>query len=237
MAKTKGELCIAAFRKAKISGITSTPTGDELAGACETLEDMMRELISKNAVTTYAYEDSPSLSTDSNLDPKWYHAVQSRLAVLLCNDYGLDPSQSLMAQARQGWSSMIGKLTIPVQNGQPNRMPRGSGNTYRFPTWTRFYYTHPRAPISSDTLQLKIEETTSFTVGFEEYLTPTETIASYVIEDATGGVTLNSDSSTDTEVTFNVTGVESGSQSLVIKITTNIGRVYPLKVWFSVSEV
>ena len=38
MSKTKGELVAAAFRKAQISGITTQPTGDELAGAVAAAE-------------------------------------------------------------------------------------------------------------------------------------------------------------------------------------------------------
>ena len=235
MSKTKSELCTAAFRRAKISGITSKPTGDELAGAVELLEDLMRELLSKNAVTTYTYEDEPLLETDSNLDKQWYNAVQNKLAVMLCNDYGINASPQLIGSASSGWTSMIGKLTIPNMNSQPNRMPRGSGN--RYPLWTRYYQSPSRAPIESSTLPLTVGETTEYTVSFDTYVTGTETVSSYIIEDVTAGITLNSDSLTNPDVTINVTGSAYGAQSLVIKITTSLGRVYPHKVWFNVSEV
>lgn len=237
MSKTKGELVNAAFRKAKISGITTTPTGDELAGAVETLEDMMRELTSKNVNTTYTFEDSPNLSTDSNLAPEWYHAVQSRLAVLLCSDFGVEPGNTLMAQARQSWSSMIGKLTPVTQNGQPRRMPRGSGNTFRFPTWARYYYTDNRAPIDDGTIQIKDGETTNVSVSFETYLTGTESISSFTVTETTGGITIDSSAINGSDIDLTVTGDVCGAQSTVLTITTSIGRIYPLKVWFSVSAV
>ena len=188
MSKTKGELVAAAFRKAQISGITSQPTGDELAGAMETLEDMMRELDSKNACVNYEYEDEPCLGTESGLESKWYHAVQSRLAVLLCSDYGIEPSQTLMAQSRQAWSSMIGKLTLPRQNA---------------------------------------------------HLAGSEVITSYQIKEQSSGITLSSQQLGEDaqSVELVVIGKRAGTQSLIIEITTSLGRVYPEKVWFTVEEL
>lgn len=239
MSKTKGELVAAAFRKAKISGITSQPTGDELAGAVETLEDMMRELDSKNACPTYEYEDEPCLGTDSKLEPKWYHAVQSRLAVLLCSDFGMEPSQTLAAQARQAWSSMIGKLTLPRQNVQPRTMPRGSGNTVRFGNWSRYYQGDNRAPIDCDTVKMRVDETFPLTVSFEGYLTNSETITSYQVKEKSGGITLSSQQIGEDlqSVELVVVGKYAGTQSLIIEITTSLGRVYPEKVWFTVEDL
>tara|TARA_R110002033_G_C3897243_1_gene239765 strand:- start:2860 stop:3579 length:720 start_codon:yes stop_codon:yes gene_type:complete len=239
MSKTKGELVAAAFRKAQISGITSQPTGDELAGAMETLEDMMRELDSKNACVNYEYEDEPCLGTESGLESKWYHAVQSRLAVLLCSDYGIEPSQTLMAQSRQAWSSMIGKLTLPRQNVQPRTMPRGSGNTVRFGNWSRYYQGDNRAPIDCDTVKMRVDETFPLTVSFEGYLAGSEVITSYQIKEQSSGITLSSQQLGEDaqSVELVVIGKRAGTQSLIIEITTSLGRVYPEKVWFTVEEL
>jgi hypothetical protein len=239
MSKTKGEIVAAAFRKAGISGITSQPTGDELAGAVETLEDMMRELESKNACSTYAFEDEPCLSTESNLEQKWYHAVQSRLAVLLCSDFGIQPSPTLTAQARQAWTSMIGKMTKPRQIGQTRRMPRGSGNTFRSPTWVRYYHGETNAPINCDTINIKVDEVYPATIDFSGYLATGEVIQSFIIKDNSGGVTV-----TQSQLTEDFEGVElvavgkyAGAQSLVVEITTSLQRVYPEKIWFQVEAL
>lgn len=236
MSKTKGAIVSAAFRKATISGITSQPTGDELAGAVETLEDMMRELESKNACLPYNYEDEPCLSSESNIPQQWYHAVQSRLAVLLCSDYGIQPSQTLAGQARQAWTSMIGKMTKPRQIGQTRRMPRGSGNTFRSPMWVRYYQGETNAPIDCDTINIKVDEVYPVTIDFSGYLTNGEAISSFVIKDSTGGVTI-----TQSQATENMEGVElvavgkhEGAQSLVVEIATTMTRVYPEKIWFQV---
>lgn len=239
MSKTKGELVAAAFRKATISGITTQPTGDELAGGVELLEDMMRELESKNACINYEFEDEPCLGTDSRLEPKWYHAVQSRLALLLCSDFGLQPSPTLAAQARQAWSSMIGKLTMPRQNVQPRTMPRGSGNTTRFNMWSRYYYGDNRAPIDCDTVKLRVDEVYPLEVSFDGYLANDETIQSYVLKDVGGGILVQSDQLTQDSrgVELVIVGKSSCTQSLIIEITTTLGRVYPEKVWFTVEEL
>ena len=238
MSKTKGELVAAAFRKAQISGITTQPTGDELAGAVETLEDMMRELQSKNACINYEYEDEPCLSTDSKIDPMWYHAVQSRLGLLLCSDYGIEPSATLQRQAAQAWSSMIGKKTLPRQNVQPRTMPRGSGNTARMGVWSRYYGGDSRAPIDCDTVMLDVGETYPLTVDFSIFLTSGETISSFDIQDISGGITQTSQLTEDLNgVELVVTGVSAGTNSLVVKITTTLGRVNLEKVWFTVRAV
>ncbi len=238
MSKTKGELVAAAFRKAQISGITTQPTGDELAGAVETLEDMMRELLSKNACINYEYEDEPCLSTDSKVDPQWYHAIQSRLALLLCSDYGIEPSATLQRQAAQAWSSMIGKQTMPRQNVQPRTMPRGSGNTARMGVWSRYYGGDNRAPIDCDTITLDVGETYPLTVDFGIFLTSDETIQKFEIQEITGGITQTSQLTEDLKgVELVVTGVSAGTNSLVVKITTSLGRVNLEKVWVTVRSV
>lgn len=240
MSKTKGELVSAAFRKAKISGITTQPTGDELAGAVETLEDMMRELPSKNACINYNYEDEPSLSTDSKVDPQWYHAIQSRLALLLHSDYfDTEPPLTLRQQAAQAWSSMIGKQTMPRQNVQPRTMPRGSGNTARMGVWSRYYGGDNRAPIDCDTITLDVGETYPLTVDFGIFLTNGETISTFEIQEVSGGITQTSQLTGDADgVELVVTGVSAGTNSLVVKITTApLGRVNLEKVWFNVRAV
>jgi len=239
MSKTKGEIVSAAFRKATISGITSQPTGDELAGAVETLEDMMRELESKNACLPYNYEDEPCLSSESNIPQQWYHAVQSRLAVLLCSDYGIQPSQTLTGQARQAWTSMIGKLTKPKQIGQTRRMPRGSGNTFRAPLWVRYYQSETKAPINCDTIRIKVGETYPLDVSFDGWLADGETIQSYAITENSGGVTITQDQlSEDLQaVEIVAQGKSAGAGFIVVSITTTLQRSYPEKVWFEVSEV
>lgn len=239
MSKTKGDLVRAAFRKARISGITTQPTGDELAGGVETLEDMMLELRGRNACTDYNFEDSPDLSTDSRLDSQWYHAVQSRLAVLLCSDFGIEPGATLRAQSRQAWAAMIGSLTKPKQLGQPDRMPRGSGNMLRNPHWRRYYHSTTGAPIDCSTIKIKVGETFPLTIDFGGFLNAGETIQSYTIKEVTDGITVTQDVlAADAEgVEVIVMGKENGANYVVIEITTSIGRIYPEKVWFSVEDV
>ena len=239
MSKTKGAIVSAAFRKATISGITTQPTGDELAGAVETLEDMMNELKATNACLPYNYEDEPCLSSESNLPSQWHHAVQSRLALLLCSDFGLQPSPTLAGQARAAWTSMIGKLTKPNHIGQTRRMPRGSGNTFRAPLWVHYYQSETKAPIDCDTIKIKVGETYPLDVNFDGWLADGETIQSYTIMDNTGGVTIaQSQLSEDIQaVEIVAVGKSAGANSIVVNVTTTLQREYPEKVWFEVSEV
>ena len=239
MSKTKGAIVSAAFRKATISGITTQPTGDELAGAVETLEDMMNELKATNACLPYNYEDEPCLSSESNLPSQWYHAVQSRLAVLLCSDFGLQPSPTLAGQSRAAWTSMVGKLTKPNHIGQTRRMPRGSGNTLRAPLWVRYYQSETKAPIDCDTIKIKVGETYPLDVDFDNWLADGETIQSYTITDNTGGVTITQSQLSECMQSVEIVSVgkSAGANSIVVNITTTLQREYPEKVWFEVSDV
>lgn len=239
MSKTKGEIVNAAFRKATISGITTQPTGDELSGAMETLEDMMRQLESHNACLPYNYEDEPCLSSESGIPQQWYHAVQSRLAVLLCSDFGLQPSQTLAGQARAAWTNMIGKLTKPSHIGQTRRMPRGSGNTFRAPLWVRYYQSETKAPINCDTIKIKVGETYPFEINFDGVLSDGEVIQSFSIAENTGGVTISQSQITEDGqgVEIVAVGKSAGANSIVVNIVRSLQGGYPQKVWFEVSEV
>ena len=65
-----------------------------------------------------------------------------------------------------------------------------------------------------------------------------ENIQSFTIEEKTGGINQTSQLTADLlGVELVITGVAAGSQSLVIKITTTLGRVNLEKVWFSVKEL
>ena len=86
---------------------------------------------------------------------------------------------------------------------------------------------------------MRVDETFPLTVSFEGYLAGSEVITSYQIKEQSSGITLSSQQLGEDaqSVELVVIGKRAGTQSLIIEITTSLGRVYPEKVWFTVEEL
>ena len=120
------------------------------------------------------FEDEPNPNTDSRVDPAYNNAMSSNVAIRIIDYFGKEIPQSLMRQATQSlsnWSARSGKTNMI---SPPRRQPKGSGNTFRFQNWARFYRFQDDAPISCDTLQLKVNEINSFGISFKQYLADNE---------------------------------------------------------------
>ncbi len=166
MAKTKAEHTSRAFRYLRVSGLTSEPSPSEQRDALETLEDMMNEFSSRNICSSYIFEDDPNPNTDSGIDNAYNNATAACLALRLAPDFGITLNQDVKAMAISGlsnWSARSGKINMI---DPPRRQPRGSGNTFRFTNWTRYYRQGDNAPISCSTFDIKEGEVDFFSVDF-----------------------------------------------------------------------
>jgi len=104
--------------------------------------------------------------------------------------------------------------------------------------WSRYYGGDNRAPIDCDTVQIDVGETYPLTVDFGIFLTSGETISTFEIQEVSGGITQTSQLTEALDgVELVITGVSAGTNSLVVKITTTLGRVNLEKVWVTVRTV
>lgn len=235
MSKTKVELVIKAYKWLRISGLTSQPDPEEISDGIDMLESMMLELSSRNICSSYFFEDEPLPNTDSRLEPKYNTAVETNLAVRLAPFFGKVVSVELALQARQSLSNWSARSAKVNQIRPPRRMPRGSGNTFRFSNWVRFSNEEPNAPISCDTREIKVDEINNFRADFNQYLVDPETISSF-ITDTTTGIELLSISESNGVFTFQCKGIKAGFEAVEITVTTSTGRVNPAVINFNVTQ-
>ena len=237
MSKTKGQHVDQAFKRIRISGLTVKALPEEIETGLIVEEDMMHEFKSRNICSSYVFEDDPDANTDSGVDPAYNNAMSSNIAIRIIDYFGKEIPQSLMRQAPQSlsnWSARSGKTNMI---SPPRRQPKGSGNTFRFQNWSRYYRFQDDAPISCDTLEIKVNEIDSFGIGFNGYLLSGETISSFTLTPSNGVSILSSTISADSEsILLECKGVCAGNAPVVITITTSLARVNPETVYFNVSN-
>jgi hypothetical protein len=235
MSLTKVEHVLRAYAALRISGLTTTPNPKEIELGLNELEDMMNEFRSRNICSTYVFEDEPEPNTDSEISNTYNNATQKCLAVRLSPYFGIEPLMTLQRQATQAlsnWSARSGKVNMIKPS---NRQARGSGNTFRFPTWVRFYRFDGDAPIECDTFTLKVDAVDFFTVDFSGYLLDNATIDSFTVESTNGIDLLNTVQDVD-KFNLECKGVNAGHQTVTITITTSTGRVNPQIVNFNITQ-
>ena len=235
MSKSKIEHVNKAYSALRISGLTTDPTPAEKELALDMLEDMMSEFESRNICTNYIFEDDIGPNTDSGIASAYNNATGMSLAVRLANFYGKEVTRGIMNQANAGvsnWAARTGR-TNKIQ--PPGTQPRGSGNTFRFSNWARYYRTGETAPISCDTFNLKVDGIDFFTVDFSSYLLEGATISSFIVE-STNGVEVISSVQDVNNINLECKGVEAGYQTVTITITTSTGRVNPELINFNITD-
>ena len=234
MSKTKIEHVIEAYDYLRISGLTSEPTPDETNRALTRLEDMMNEFRSRNICSSYIFEDEPGPNTNSGIDSAYNNATATCLALRLAPSFGIVLNQDIRGLATSGlsnWSARSGKTNMI---NQPNRQPKGSGNTFRFTNWTRYYRQGDNAPILCSTFNLKVDEIDFFGIDFSGYLLEDATIISYTIK-STNGIDVLSDVQDVNFINLECKGVQAGYQTVTITVTTSTGRTTPETINFNIT--
>lgn len=145
MAKTKGELVLKALRKAGLYSNATLTDADPQAieDAVNDLEDMMHQWQAKGIELDYLFADTgsdiqPMPDDDSGIPPWAYDGVSLKLAVQVCMDNVIQPSDALLTAADGAYQTICIALTKIPSLERRNDMPRGSGNKSAF-TWNRFY--------------------------------------------------------------------------------------------------
>ncbi len=234
MPKTKVEHTSRAFRYLRISGLTTVPSPGEQSDALETLEDMMHEFRSRNICSSYVFEDAIDPNTNSEVADEFNNALATSLALRLAPDFGIMINPEIRAMATSGlsnWSARTGKTNMINPS---NRQARGSGNTFRFPNWVRFYRFENDAPISCDTFLLKVDAIDFFQVDFSGYLLDGATIVSFET-DVTNGIELINITQDVDKFNLECKGKFGGYSFITLTITTSTGRVNPQRINFNIT--
>lgn len=230
-----------AYSQGRISGLTASPTPEEIELALNRLESMMREFASRNIDVNYNFEEQSDPSSYTNADPEAFTMMSSNLAVRLCPDFGKEPNRSLVSIASSSLSTISSVSARKFLNEvpYPRRQPRGSGNTLRYSPWQRYYRNPVIAPSESRTNNVVLGEINDYSESFASYLSDGEDISGFTII-ADVDLTISNASNTVTNVNYRVTvadaltSTSTGFQSVTIEITTTDGRRISRQINFNI---
>lgn len=235
----KSETINDAFSQLRISGLTVIASPANNATALRRLESMADELEGRNMCMGYNFEEVPDPNSQMGVARKFEYMFSTNLALRLAVDFGKAIPQSLSALASSSMSSASSAVAAKnIRQVQPSRRsPIGSGN-HRNTRYRRFHHPDPLPPNQCATNELFIDNTQDYVEDFDVYLGE-ETISSYVIT-ADSGLTIVSDSNTDTAVSYRITAADNSTQGIwqqvKIVITTSSGRVETRLIDFEISD-
>ena len=235
----KSEIINDAFSQLRISGLTviASPKNNETALA--RLEDMAEELEGRNICMSYNFEEEPDPNSQMGTAKKFNYMFKTNLALRLAADFGKMVPPSLATMASQSISSVSSMVAAEnIRQVQPSRRsPLGSGN-HRNTRYRRYQYTDPLPPNQCATNKLLVGNTQDYVETFDVYL-GNETIDSYEIT-ADAGLSIVSDSNTDTAISYRINAVENATQGIwqQVKITimTDTARIETRLINFEVSD-
>jgi hypothetical protein len=224
-----------AYKRARISGLTVQPTGEDVQLALDRLESMVAEWDSINIDIGYKFETTPDPNTPHNVPRKYWNALETNLTLRILADFNKQVHPTLMAEQRTSYSSMIASTAQVNRAAYPSRQPVGSGN--RLAGRSRRYYGEDSTlPVSSAIEKLQVGEINDYTYSFADYLLQSETISTYSVV-AGDGLTLLSEVLVSSVISYQLEAVSSQiSTTLEIEIETTGGRKEKRTIYFEVSE-
>lgn len=233
---TKGDIIDKAYSRARISGLTKIPSGEDVSLALDKLENMAALWEEKHIRTGYAFEDIPDPGSSHNLKRAYWSAYASNLALLLLADFGKDIHPVLAAEASSTFAQLSSMTATVEATNYPTRQPIGSGNR-RYTRWNRYFA--PAAEVKSNlpTVEMYINDIDTFTEHYDDYLLDSETLSSYTIINDDDGISISDDSLTSPDITYTLqAGNTAGVYKLAISVITSFGRKLTRVIYFKVVE-
>lgn len=235
---TKNDIALAAFNELRISGLTTTPSPEEITSAITRLDNMVLGWQSKGLCLSYVRSEgfgSIDPNQGSGLNDVNAYAVILNLAKTLAPSYGKSLHLNTIAEAR---SSYLGLFSPNIEQRETDPyQPTGSGRSfgYGYDDRFRFQGQETNAPENCDTIDIKVGEIDFYPVDFNLYLSKVEgdTIDSYVVDDGQG-VSILSDAVADGVITLQAEGLTVGYAPIKVTVTTSSGRVNPETISFNV---
>ena len=238
----KSDIINYAYSELRISGLTINPGPEDTALALRKLELLAHEYIARNIDIGYFFENVPDTGSPSGILPQYANSFAVCLAERLVTDFGkgMTPDPILM-RAYSAATSFLASNTAHINPATPSsRMPRGSGNTRRFPISSNFNRPVELAPNNATTINMWINEINDYEENFQSSLRDVDDIDSYTIE-ADSGLTIISDSLNSPIISYRVkaTGTDTASsafQRVKIIATTNTDKVVIRYINFNILE-
>lgn len=238
MGDLKGDLINGAYSKLRISGLTAQPSAEDVELALHRLENLASEL---GACTGYNFENTPDTGSPHHLKREFWDSFESILAFWLQADFGKGQmADPVLTLAKDKAYSFLAARTAKVrETTYPSRMPIGAANTLKYGPWQKYYHAVEEPSLACSTVRMYVDDIDDFTEDFNEFLTDTETVASYVLT-ADTGLTVVSESLSSPVVSYRIRadGLDTSTQfNVKIIATTSTGRKITRLILFELTEV
>lgn len=238
---TKIDRVQSAYSQMRISGLTVTPSPEDLQLALNRLEAMMSELeFGRNICMNYNFEETPDPNSVTNVAMPFWYMIDTNLAIRLIPDFNKQVPQALVMQASQSMATASGISAINNirQVAAPDRMPIGSGSTLRYNKYQRFNRESKLPPAVCTTNVIIKGNINDYDESFRAYL-GNETIASFEFT-VDRGLELISSSNNDPIIDYRIKGVSATTsgpwQQIRIVVTTSSGRVETRLINFEIRD-
>jgi len=238
---TKNDIVLTAYEELSISGITSSPSPEDIRMAVKRLDMMV--LGWQNLGLCLSYIRSEGFNNidpnqDSGLNDVNAHAVSLNLAKTLAPAFGKPLSPDTRAEARKAYLGLFSS-DLTYREADPYQ-PTGSGHSFGYGYSNRFSYQakQTNAPDDCETKDIKIGEIDYSTLDFSSYLNEVsgDTIALFTVDDGQG-VQVTQSAQEDSNIILEVKGIIKGLAPVKVTVTCSpSGRVNPETINFNVTE-
>jgi hypothetical protein len=228
---TKGELIAGAYTFLKVSGITTQPTGDELALAVQVADDYFAQL-SISMDTGYYHPSVYGESTgadDSGLRSEYAGAAKKLLAVeLYTTFYDADIPIALQRIASQGMNALQHAIVSMPPTQLPSTLPQGSGNDYL--EYDNIFFS---GATPSDTIVYNKGDVINKTYDWNYWLNGANLFSVTYGRD---GLSLSNEAFDDGVSSVDISFISTGLHTLCMKATSDNGMVKTVRFNFFVNE-
>ncbi len=131
MSWSKRQIISEAFGELAIQGYEFDVSPEEVQTALRRLDTMMATWEARGIRVGYAFPSSPedsSADSDSGLPDSAVETTYLNLAIRLAAGYGKQISAETKRSAKEGFDTLLWAAAQPIEQQQPDTMPRGAGN-------------------------------------------------------------------------------------------------------------
>lgn len=218
----------------RISGITVSPTPEDLELALDRLESMA-EGWEDRYDTDYFFEEVPQSTTPHNVPRRHWAAYECCLAMELLPDFGKDIPAQLARLANAAYSRFTADYNRTKRVNYPQRQPLGSGTSRKFYRYTRFYK-NTGGTANAGAYQAITGDIKDFEADFGDFLGYGETVTSYDLT-ADSKLTVVSESLSSPTVSYRLQFDEASPlEEVIITITTSTGQKETRKRQFVIQD-
>jgi hypothetical protein len=236
MSGLKGDFINAAYSRMRISGLTRNPSPADTEVALERLENLASEWNSIGICAGYSFEETPDPSTPHNVPREYWNAFETSLAARLLSDFGKQPNDALLREQRTSFARLTASTAETRETQYPSRQPVGNGNRL-WGRYRRYYRPEEEAPISCETIKMRVGEINDFVENFSDYLALSEDVSTVTVTAENTNIVVVSSALTTPEVDYRIRADgEDASVGLDIEIETTLGRKEKRTLFFEVTE-